>query len=165
MTATTHSAVVTLPTPTSIHVTREFAAPRHLVWRALTEPDLVKRWWSGERGEVLGAEIDLRVGGRWRYVMVVRCGSDFDGTEVGFHGEFREIEADRRIVMTEVFEGAPDATSLTTTVLDERDGSTTMTVLSEYECREHRDAVIDSGMELGMQEAYDKLERTAISLA
>jgi uncharacterized protein YndB with AHSA1/START domain len=165
MTATTHSAVVTLPTPTSIHVSREFAAPRHLVWRALTEPELVRRWWSGERGEVLGAEIDLRVGGRWRYVMVVRCGSDFDGTEVGFHGEFREIDAGRRIVMTEVFEGAPDATSLTTTVLDERDGRTTMTVLSEYECQEHRDAVIDSGMELGMQEAYDKLEQAAISLA
>ncbi|MGE3287947.1 MAG: SRPBCC family protein [Pseudonocardia sp.] len=165
MTATTHSAVVTLPTETSIHVVREFAAPARLVWRALTEPELVKRWWGGDRGEVTSAEIDLRVGGRWRYVMVVRCGSEFDGTEVAFNGEFREIEPGARLVNTEVYEAFPDAPSDVTTVLEEDDGRTTLTSVGEYLNREHRDAVIDSGMELGMQESYDKLEQVAISLA
>lgn len=164
MTATTHSAVVTLPTPTSIRVTRELAAPARLVWRALTEPELVKRWWSGERGDVTSAEIDLRVGGHWRYVMVVRCGSDFDGTEVAFHGEFREIETGVRTVTTEVFEGVPDAQAVTSTLLEEHDGRTTMTVVVEHENQEHRDAHVGSGMEMGMQESYDKLEQVAIAL-
>lgn len=165
MTTSTHTAVVTLPTDTQIRITREFAAPRHLVWRALTEPELVKRWWGGERGEVTSAEIDLRVGGRWRYVMVVRCGSDFDGTEVAFHGEYREIVPGVRSVSTEVFEGFPDAAAVTTCTLDEQDGRTTMTVLVEHSCKEHRDGHVQSGMEAGMQESYDKLERVAVSLA
>src|SRR5947208_2284582 len=66
MTTTSGTAVVTLPSDTQILITREFAAPRHLVWRAYTEPDLIRRWWSGDRGEVTSVEVDLRVGGRWR---------------------------------------------------------------------------------------------------
>lgn len=164
-TTTRGTAVVTLPTDTQILITREFAAPRHLVYRACTEPELVKRWWSGERGVVTSAEIDLRVGGTWRYVMVVQCGTDYDGTEVAFHGEFREIVPDERIVSTEVFEGFPDAAALTTMTLIEVDGRTTMTVLVEHSSKEHRDAHIDSGMEAGMQESYDKLEQVARSLS
>ena len=164
MTTTTHSATVTLPADTQILITREFAAPRHLVWRATTEPELVKRWWAGDRGEVASAEIDLRVGGKWRYVMVVRCGSDVDGTEVGFHGEYREVVPDERLVTTEVFEGMPDASALNTVTLVERDGRTTMSVLVEHSSKEHRDGHIDSGMEGGMQESYDHLEHVARSL-
>ena len=93
MAATSGSAKVTLPTDEQILITREFDAPRNLVYRAYTTPELVKRWWSGERGEVTSAEIDLRVGGSWRYVMVAH--GDF---EVAFHGEFREIVPDERIV-------------------------------------------------------------------
>jgi uncharacterized protein YndB with AHSA1/START domain len=92
-------ATVTLPTDEQILITREFDAPRHLVYKAWTTPELVKRWWSGHRGEVTTAEIDLRVGGRWRYVMVAD-----GGFEVGFHGEYREIVPDERIVNTEVYE-------------------------------------------------------------
>src|SRR5688572_11932990 len=77
------TAKVTLPTDEQILITREFDAPRHLVYRAITTPELVKRWWNAKRGEVTSAEIDLRVGGKWRYVMVTD-----DGTEVGFHGEY-----------------------------------------------------------------------------
>lgn len=159
------TAVVTLPTDTQILIIREFAAPRHLVYRASTEPELVRRWWGGERGVVTHAEINLRVGGTWRYVMVVQCGTDLDGTEVAFHGEFREIVPDQRIVSTEVFEGFPDAAALTTTTLIEVDRRTTMTVLVEHSSKEHRDGHIDSGMESGMQESYDKLEQVARSLA
>src|SRR5690242_11697886 len=96
-------AVVTLPTATSILVTRGFAAPPDRLYRACTEPDLVRRWWSGGTGEVPVVEVDLRVGGRWRCVVVG------DGYVVGSHGVYREVAPGARIVRTEVDEGAPDA--------------------------------------------------------
>ena len=97
-------AKVSLPTDEEILITREFDAPKHLVYRAWTTPELVKRWWSGQNGEVTLAEIDLRVGGAWRYAMLAS-----GGLEVAFHGEYREIVPNQRIVYTEVFEGTPDA--------------------------------------------------------
>ena len=162
---TSHTATVTLPTDTQILITREFAAPKHLVYRTWTEPELIKRWWAGDRGKVTGVEVDLRVGGRWRYVMIVRCGSDFDGNEVAFHGEYREIVPNERIVSTEVFEGAPDAEAVNALTLTEREGRTTLSILVQHSCQEHRDMHINSGMEIGMQEAMDHLEQTAVGLA
>ena len=154
------TATVTLPTDTEILITREFDAPRHLVYRAWTTPDLVKRWWSGQRGEVISAEIDLRVGGMWRWVMVAH-----GGFEVAFHGVYREIVPDERIVTTEVFEGMPEGEALNTLTFTEEDGRTTLTLLVEHSSREHRDAHVNSGMEAGMQESMDALERVAASLA
>ena len=113
------TAVVTLPTETQILITREFDAPRHLVYRAYTTPELIKRWWSGNRGKVTSAEVDLRVGGAWRYVMTAN-----EGFEVAFHGEFREIVPNQRIVSTEVYEGMPDGEALDTTTFDEVGGRT-----------------------------------------
>lgn len=160
---TTHSAVVTLPADTQILITRDFNAPRHLVFRAHVEPDLVRKWWAGERGVVDRAEIDLRVGGRWRYVMTAN-----GGFEVAFHGEFLEIVPDEKIVCTEVFEGVPngddDPARVTYTFAD-LDGRTRLTVLTEVSGIEVRDAIIASGMEGGMQEGMDLLEQVAISLA
>ncbi len=157
-------AVVTLPSDTQILITREFDAPRHLVYRACTEPELIARWWSGKRGEVTSVEVDLRVGGRWRYVMVAN-----EGFEVAFHGTYREIVPDERLVTTELYEGVPDATeddaTVNTTTFTEVDGRTMLTTLVECHTRETRDAIIDSGMEGGMQEAMDKLEEVARSLA
>jgi uncharacterized protein YndB with AHSA1/START domain len=152
-------AVVTLPTDTQILITREFDAPKHLVYRARTTPELIKRWWSGDRGEVTIAEVDLRVGGTWRYVITAN-----GGFEVAFHGEYREIVPNERIVSTEVFEGMPEAESVTTDTYTEKDGRTTLTILAEYSSQEVRDAVINSGMEGGMQEAMDHLEQVAVSL-
>ena len=153
------TATVTLPTDEQILITREFEAPRHLVYEAWTTPELVKRWWSGRRGEVTSVEIDLRVGGTWRYVMVAN-----EGFEVAFHGEFREIVPNERIVSTEVYEGFPEGEALDTLTLTEADGRTTLTILVQHTSKEHRDAHIDSGMEVGMQEAMDLLEQVAISL-
>ena len=153
------TAVVTLPTDEQILITREFAAPRHLVYKAWTTPELVKRWWSGKRGEVTSVEIDLRVGGTWRYVMVAN-----EGFEVAFHGEYQEIVPNERLVSTEVYEGFPDGEALDTLTLTEEDGRTTLTVLVQHSSKEHRDAHIDSGMEGGMQEAMDLLEQVAVSL-
>ena len=162
MSAVTSSgkAKVTLPADDQILIEREFDAPRHLVWKALTTPELVKRWWSGERGEVTLAEIDLRVGGKWRYVMTAH-----GEVEVGFHGEYREIVPNERIVSTEVFEGMPDAYSVNTVTLTELEGRTLLTTLVQHQLPEHRDGHIDSGMEGGMQEAFDALEQVARSLA
>ena len=153
------TATVTLPTDEQILITREFDAPKHLVYRAWTTPELVKRWWSANRGEVTVAEIDLRVGGRWRYVMIAD-----GGFEVGFHGEYREIVPNERIVSTEVYEGMPDGEALDTLTLTEEDGRTTLTILVQHTSKEHRDAHIDSGMESGMQESMDLLEQVAVSL-
>jgi uncharacterized protein YndB with AHSA1/START domain len=153
------TATVTLPTDEQILITREFDAPKHLVYRAWTTPELVKRWWSGGHGEVTIAEIDLRVGGMWRYVMVAN-----EGFEVGFHGEYREIVPDERLVSTEVYEGMPDGEALNTLTLTEAEGRTTMTILVQHSCQEHRDAHINSGMEAGMQKSMDLLEQVAVSL-
>ena len=153
------TASVTLPADDQILITREFDAPRRLVWEAWTTPELVKRWWNARRGEVTVAEIDLRVDGRWRYVMIAD-----DGTEVAFHGEFREIVPTERIVSTEVFEGAPDAESVNLLTLTETDGRTRLEILVQHQSKEHRDMHINSGMEGGMQEAMDLLEQVAISL-
>jgi uncharacterized protein YndB with AHSA1/START domain len=157
--ASSGTATVTLPTDEQILITREFDAPKHLVYKAWTTPELVKRWWSGERGAVTIAEIDLRVGGVWRYVMVAN-----GGFEVAFHGEYREIVPNERIVSTEVYEGMPEGEALDTLTLTEVDGRTLLTILVQHSSKEHRDAHIDSGMEAGMQEAMDRLEQVAISL-
>jgi uncharacterized protein YndB with AHSA1/START domain len=153
------TATVTLPTDEQILITREFDASRHLVYEAFTTPELVRRWWSANRGEVTVAEIDLRVGGTWRYVMVTQ-----EGFEVAFHGEYREIVPNERIVSTEVFEGMPDAEAVNTLTLTEVDGRTTLTILVEHASKEHRDAHIESGMEAGLQDAMDLLEEVAVSL-
>jgi uncharacterized protein YndB with AHSA1/START domain len=158
-------AVVTLPAETQILIVREFDAPKHLLYRAYTEPDLIKQWWSGQRGVVVSAEVDLRVGGNWRYVMTAN-----EGFEVAFHGTFREIVPNERLVTTEVFEGAPveneeqDA-AMNFITFEETDGRTTLTTLVECHTREVRDIIIESGMEGGMQEAMDRLEQVARSLA
>jgi uncharacterized protein YndB with AHSA1/START domain len=157
--ATSGTAVVTLPTDEQILITRQFDAPRHLVYRAWTTPELVERWWSANRGQVTLAEIDLRVGGTWRYVMVTD-----DGSEVAFHGEYREIVPNERIVSTEVYEGMPDAEAVDTLTFADADGRTTVTILVQHTSKAHRDAHIDSGMEAGLQDALDLLERLAISL-
>jgi uncharacterized protein YndB with AHSA1/START domain len=163
MAVTSRSATVSLPQDDQILITREFDAPRELVYKAFTTPELVKRWWSARRGEVTVAEIALRVGGKWRFVMVTTEG----GIEVGFHGEYLEIVPNERIVSTEVYEGMPDSEDLAnvnTMTLTEEGGRTTMEVLVQAANKEVRDAQIDSGMEAGMQDAYDLLEEVAQSL-
>jgi uncharacterized protein YndB with AHSA1/START domain len=153
------SAVVSLPADEQILITREFDAPRELVYKAYTTPELVRRWWHAKRGEMTVCEIDLRVGGEWRYVMVAR-----GDMEVAFHGEYREIVPNERLVSTEVFEGFPDAESLNTLTLTEANGRTKLEILVQHENKEHRDAHVNSGMEDGLQDALDLLEEVAGSL-
>lgn len=161
-------ATLTLPAEDQILITREFDAPRHLVFEAWTRPELVARWWTAKRGTARGMEIDLRVGGRWRYVM------DTDGgQEVAFHGEYREVVPEERIVSTEVYEGAPlppdqleaNATLNTVTFAEVGDGRTLVTMLIQCPSHEVREMIVASGMEDGLQDALDLLEGVAQELA
>jgi uncharacterized protein YndB with AHSA1/START domain len=156
-------ATVTLPSDTEILITREFDAPARLVFQAWTTPELVKRWWHARRGTVIQADIDLRVGGQWRWVMITDRGQ-----EVAFRGEYREIVPDERLVYTEIFEGFPlaegDEGALNILTFTEAGGRTLLTSLVQTADRSIRDAIIDSGMEAGMQDAMDLLEQVAVSL-
>lgn len=159
--ATSRSAKVTLPADDQILIEREFAAPAALVWRAVTEPDLVRRWWHADRGEMTTCEIDLRVGGAWRYAMVPASTDE----EIAFYGEFLEIVPNEKIVQTEIFAPFPDDGSTNTMTLTERDGATILRTLVQHQTRQGRDMHVNSGMEAGLQDALDNLEQVAISLA
>ena len=158
------SAKVTLPADDQILVTREFDAPKELVYRAFTEPELVRRWWHSNRGEMTASEIDLRVGGAYRFAM------DAGGLEVAFRGEYLEIVPDEKVVSTETYEGLPegvseeDGTTVNTATFTEEAGRTTLTLLIQAPNKTSRDAIIESGMEDGLQDALDLLEQTAQSL-
>jgi uncharacterized protein YndB with AHSA1/START domain len=156
------AAVVTLPTDTQILITREFSAPKHLIYKAWTTPELIKRWWAGRRGEVTSIEMDFRVGGTWRYVMVAH-----GAFEVAFHGEYREIVPNERIVTTEFYEvpGEPEGEGVVNTVtFSETAGRTTLAILTETGTKELRDTIVRSGMEGGVQEQMEIIEEIARSL-
>jgi uncharacterized protein YndB with AHSA1/START domain len=148
---------VTTPTDREIVLTRLFDAPRRLVFDALTTPELLKRWLLGPPGwSMVVCEIELKVGGKFRYVW-----RNIDGTEMGMHGVYREVVRPERIVNTETFDFGCDAQSgeaVGTAVLTEQDGRTTLTTTVLYPSKEARDATIASGMERGVAASYDRLE-------
>jgi uncharacterized protein YndB with AHSA1/START domain len=150
---------VTTPSDREITLTRLFDAPRHLVFEAMTRPEHVRRWWGmlDSRYTVIVCEIDLRVGGAWRFV-----GRGPRG-EYAFHGVYREIAPPARLVYTELFEPHPDE-SLVTTTLVEEDQKTRMTVTASYPTKDVRDAVLKTGMEHGAAKSYDHLEEVAREL-
>lgn len=140
-----------------IVMTRVFAAPRRLVFDAYTKPELVKRWLSGLDGWSMPiCEIDLRVGGAYRYVWR----HDEDGTEMGMGGVFREIAKPERLVSTEKFDPAwYSGDALNTLVLTEKDGKTTLSQTMLYATQEARDGVLASPMESGVADSFDRLEK------
>jgi uncharacterized protein YndB with AHSA1/START domain len=151
---------VTTPSDLEIAMTRVFSAPPRLVFDALTKPELVRQWLLGPPGWTMPVcEIDLRVGGAYRYVWRKDA-----GREMGMGGVFREIVPQERIVCTELFDEAWYAgEALVTNVLVEQGGKTTLTVTSRFETRETRDAVLKSGMESGVAVSYDRLEQLLAS--
>ena len=142
---------VTTPTDREIVLTRVFDAPAHLVYKAFTDPELLKRWFGPHGWSLTLCEVDLRVGGEWRYVL-----KGPDGTTMGMGGVYQEIVPGQRTVHTESFDDYP-GDSVITTVLTEHDGKTTLTATARYESKEVRDAVVESGMEHGAAETYDRL--------
>jgi uncharacterized protein YndB with AHSA1/START domain len=152
---------VTTPSDTEITLTRLFDAPRALVWEAMTKPEHVRRWWgildSGYSVPV--CEIDLRVGGRWRFV-----GSGPKGEIPAFYGEYLEIDPPGRLVYTEIFAPFPDGGSHVTQLLTEEGGKTRLTVTAKYDSKATRDMVLGTGMERGAAISYDRLEDLVIAL-
>jgi len=146
---------ITTPSDREIAMTRVFNAPRHLVFDALTKPELVKKWLLGPPGWTMPVcEIDLRVGGQYRYVWR----RESNGKEMGMGGVYREIVAQERLVCSELFDEAWYAgESLITTILVEQGGRTTMTTTMLYVSQEVRDGVLKSGMESGVAASYDRL--------
>lgn len=155
-------ATVTTPNETDIVITREFAAPRELVFKAMNTPEYVKQWWGLRDHENHIAEIDLRVGGQYRFGQ-----RSPDGAEVIFAGEYLELDPPGRVVFTERWDNMPDGpseNSVITATYDERDGVTVMTAVCRYPSQEVRDAVIATGMESGMQESYKRLDEVLAGL-
>ncbi len=142
------------PTEREIAITRVFDAPRRLVWEALTRPELLRRWLLGPPGWTMPVcEIDLKVGGMYRYVW-----RNAEGMDMGMGGVFREITAPSRLVVTEKFDQAwYPGEAVVTNALVERDGQTTLTLTILYESKEARDMVLKSEMEKGVGASYDRL--------
>ena len=144
-----------------IVMTRVFDAPRDLVFKALTTPALLKRWFGPHGWTLTECDVDLRVGGEWRFLS-----HGPDGRSMGMRGVYREIVRPERVVYTESFDEWSDAGSaIITTTLVEHDGRTMLTTVSLAPSREVRDAVIQSGMEHGAAETYDRLADVLGSLA
>jgi uncharacterized protein YndB with AHSA1/START domain len=156
-------ATVTLPSDEEILITRDFDAPKHLVYKAWTTPELVERWWAGRHGKTTSVEMDLRVGGRWRFVLVSN-----NGMEVAFNGEYREIAEGDRIVYTEIYEGAEVPPGVEPTIniatFTEVDGGTRLELRTQCQNKEVRDMIVASGFESGMQEQMEIIEELARSM-
>ena len=162
-TGAANSSTFTVSTPSDeeIVITRLFDAPRELVFEAMTKPEHIRRWWGqlGEGYSVPVCEVDLRVGGKWRFVNRHPHG------EVAFHGEYREIVAPSRLVFTETMEPYPEPGSVVTARYTDEHGKTRLTARVAYPSKEVRDMVLASGMERGAAISYDRLEEVAAALA
>ena len=165
--ANSGKAVVRTIGDKQIEVVREFDAPRHLVFRAYTEPELIERWWAGRRATVISAESDPRVGGNYRYAARAKAAfeKDFEAAfhEVAFHGTFKEVVANERLVYTEIFEAQPQEEALTTVTFEENDGRTTLRMLIEIGSTETRDQMAGQ-MEDGVQEGFDIIDEIVCEL-
>src|SRR5438270_6017567 len=142
---------VATPTDREIVMTRVFDAPRHLVWDAFTKPELLKRWFGPRGWSLVVCEVDLRIGGGFRFVL-----RSPDGKEMGMRGVYREIVPPERSVHMESFDDFPGESQVTA-VFVEQAGKTTMTAMVLYPSAEVRDLVLKSGIEHGAAESYDKL--------
>ena len=154
------TATVTTPTDRTIHIEREFDAPRDLVFATFTNPDLIPEWW-GPRGTTTEVvEMDVRTGGNWRFLT-----QDSGGSETAFRGTYREVTPPERIVQTFEWEGMPGYVSLETATFEElADDRTKVTTVSIFYTTEERDGMLGSGMEGGMNETYQRLDEVLARL-
>jgi uncharacterized protein YndB with AHSA1/START domain len=150
---------VTLPSDREVLLTRTFDAPRELVWEAFTRPELLKRWFGPRGWSLVVCEVDLRVGGGWRFIM-----QGPEGQKMGMRGVYREIVRPERSVHVESFDDYPGE-SIVTAVFTEQGGKTTLNATVLYPSQEVRDIVIQSGMEHGAAESYDKLAEVLVGTA
>jgi uncharacterized protein YndB with AHSA1/START domain len=153
MAANSSTFTLTTPSEREIVITRMFDAPRELVFKAVTDPTLIPRWWGPRRYETIVDKMDVRVGGVWRFI-----NRDADGNEFAFNGTYREIVPPERVVQTFEFEPMPGHVSVDTMTLEEVGGKTKLTSRSLFDSREDRDGMMQSDMESGVRETYDRFE-------
>ena len=153
-----HELNLTLSSDREISMTRVFNAPARVLFDVWTKPEHVRKWYGVRQTTVTVCDIDLRVGGAWRWV-VAR-----NGMEVAFSGVFREIDPPRRLQRTEVFEAMPGAESLVTLTFNEKDGQTTLTLNMLFKSKQDRDVALKSGMELGIKECFQKIDDLVATL-
>jgi uncharacterized protein YndB with AHSA1/START domain len=150
---------LTIPSDTEIVMTREFDAPRELIFKAYTDPELIPKWW-GLRDNVTTVDVmDVQPGGKWRYVQ-----RSPDGQEFAFRGEYREVTPPERLVSTFEWEGMPGHVIVDTLTLEEKNGRTILTTTSVFASKDDRDGMIASGMESGAAESHDRLAELLASL-
>jgi uncharacterized protein YndB with AHSA1/START domain len=146
-------AIITTPGEREIHVERIFDAPRDRVFAVFTDPELIPQWWGPRGTEAVVDEMDVRPGGKWRFVI-----RNSDGSETGFRGVFREVAAPERIVQTFEWEGMPGHVSVETAVFEDLGDQTRIVSDSIFHNGTERDGMIASGMEGGLNDTYDRLE-------
>jgi uncharacterized protein YndB with AHSA1/START domain len=153
MTESRSSQTLTTPSDREIVMSRIFDAPRERVFAAYTVPQAVPRWWGLRSMTTIVHTMDVRPGGRWRFVQ-----RGEDGSEYAFHGEYLEVVPPERLVSTFEFEGMPGHVVTDSATFEEHDGKTTVTVTSVFASVEDRDGMLQSGMESGATETWDRLE-------
>jgi uncharacterized protein YndB with AHSA1/START domain len=158
--ADTHQRATVTHDGSVMVITRTFAAPAALVYEAMTTPEHIRQWWGAGHGEVTTCEVDLRVGGRWHFAQ-----TNSAGEEVSFSGEYRELDPPSRMVHTEIFDNIQSPESVIESTFTEQDGRTTLTAVITYDSPETVQMVLASGMETGMNDSYDALEKVAQGLA
>jgi len=156
-----NAATLSMPSDTEIVITREFSAPRALVFEAMSRPEHLQRWWGPRRLTMQVCEVDLRVGGAWRFV--VR--DPETGREDAFSGEYCEITPPERVVFVERYEPIPGSDHVVTSTLTETEGKTMLHAHIQYASVEHRDGHLMSGMEPGLQESYHRLDEVLDELS
>ena len=159
MPATRSATTITLPSDTEILITREFDAPRDVVFKAMTDPALIPQWWGPRKYETIVDTMDVRPGVAWRFI------NRGDGEEFAFRGEYREVVAPERIVQTFEFEPLAGHISIETATFTERNGRTLMTNHTRFASKEDRDGMIESGMESGLRETHDRFVELLATLA
>jgi uncharacterized protein YndB with AHSA1/START domain len=159
MATSKNTSTLTTPSEREIVMSRIFDAPRELVFKAHTDPKLIPLWWGQRSATTIVDKMDVRPGGEWRFVQ-----READGTEYGFKGIFREIVPPERIVQTFEFEGMPGHIVTDTITLEEVDGKTRVTTTSLFDTVEDRDGMLNSGMESGANESWDRLAELLATL-
>jgi uncharacterized protein YndB with AHSA1/START domain len=153
------ASTLTLPSDREIVMQRVFNAPARALFEVWTKPEHVRKWYGVRSTTVTVCEIDLRVGGAWRWVVAKP-----QGMEIAFSGVFLEIDPPRRLRRTELFEAMPGSESIVTFTFDEKDGRTTLTIHMLFQKKEHRDGCLHSGMELGVKECFQNIDEILASL-
>lgn len=160
MAGTGKKLTVTTPSDTEIYMERVFDAPRELVFKAFTDPELISKWWGRRKDTTAVDKLESKPGGSWRFLT-----SSTDGEEHAFHGEIRELVPPERLVWTFEWEGLPGHVSVDTTTLEEQDGKTKVMTTTSFDSKEDRDGMLQSGMETGAGESYDRMEELLASMS